>query len=65
MFYIIDDGWHLAYSIDRHGNTLSGSKNDLLHAVKHGAQVRVGIGNVYFTEAQNVYIHGVNDTISA
>ena len=44
---------------------MTGSKPDLLKAVVSGAQVRIGIGNDYFTEAQNVLIHGETDIVSA
>lgn len=57
--------WQLSYETDAAGQKISGSKSDLITAVLSGAYVRIGIGNNYFTAAQNVHIHGKNDTVSA
>ena len=43
---------------------MNGSKSDLITAVLSGAYVRIGMGNNYFTAAQNVHIHGENDLVS-
>ena len=44
---------------------MNGSKSDLITSVLSGAYVRIGMGNNYFTAAQNVHIHGENDLVSA